>query len=432
MKKAIIFSLALFFAICNAIGQYYPKIDQLTKKIEPKVIQWRREIHKNPELSNREFKTAEKIAGHLLSLGIEVKTGVAKTGVVGILKGAKPGPVIALRADMDALPVTEKNELAFASTVKAMYNGQDVGVSHACGHDSHVAILMGVAEVLSQMKGELKGTVKFIFQPAEEGAPDGEEGGAELMVKEGVLESPKVDVIFGLHISSNLEIGKIGYRAGGFNAAVDEFKATIYGKQCHGAYPWQGVDPIVTSAQIINAWQTMVSRNMNITEAPAVFTVGAIHGGVRENIIPEKVEMIGTIRTFDTSMQHILHKKIVAYAENIAEAAGGSAKVDIEIMYPVTYNHVMLNNKMVTTLKKAAGDGNAIEIKAKTGAEDFAFFQQKVPGMFFNLGGRPSNVNENDAPSHHTPSFYIDESGFALGVKTMCYLVFDYGQSPLK
>ncbi len=407
--------------------EIYSKIDKLSKEIEPKLIEWRRDFHKNPELSNREFKTAEKVAEHLKSLGIEIQTGVAHTGVVGILRGGKPGPVIALRADMDALPVTERVPLAFASTVKAIYNKQEVGVMHACGHDTHIAILMATAEVLSKMKGDIKGTVKFIFQPAEESPPEGEEGGAKMMIKEGVLENPKVDVIFGLHINSMLEVGKIGYKPGGFMAAVDQLKLTVTGKQTHGAYPWNGVDPIVTSAQIINAMQTIVSRNLDITKVPAVFTIGAIHGGVRENIIPEKVEMIGTIRTFDTSMQRVMHERIILNAEKTAEAAGAKAEVTITKLYPVTYNHLALTEQMLPTLKKSAGTENVILENPRTGAEDFSFFQQKVPGLFFNLGGRAKNVAEKDAFPHHTPDFFIDESGLWLGVKTFCYLVTDYG-----
>jgi amidohydrolase len=425
--KRYLFPLFYMYTIAvQGQSPLHSKAAQLSELLEPKLIAWRRDIHQHPELSNREFKTAEKVAAHLKTLGLEVKTNVGHTGVIGILKGGKPGPVIALRADMDALPVTERQPLPFASSVKSTFRGQEVGVMHACGHDTHVAILMATAEALSRIKGELKGTVKFIFQPAEEGAPDGEEGGAQLLVKEGVLENPKVEAIFGLHINSLLEIGKIAYKPGGINAAVDEFKITVTGKQTHGAYPWLGVDPIVTSAQIITSLQTIVSRNLDITSDPAVITIGAIHGGIRENIIPEKVEMIGTIRSFDTSMQSTMHRRIYQTASKIAEAAGAKADVEIEIMYPVTYNSEMLTAKMLPSLQRAAGTENVLLMKAKTGAEDFAFYQQKVPGLFFYLGGRPHDVKEADAPPHHTPDFFIDEAGLKLGVKTFCYLVLDY------
>lgn len=358
-------------------------IDQKAPALEKKLVEWRRDFHQNPELGNREFKTAEKVANHLKRLGIEVTTGVAHTGVVGILKGGKPGPVVALRADMDGLPVAERVDIPFKSTVTTEYKGQTTGVMHACGHDTHIAILMGVAEVLASMKNELPGTIKFIFQPAEEGAPEGEEGGAELMVKEGVLENPKVDAIFGLHIDSQIEVGKISYRSGATMAAVDFFSIDVKGKQTHGAYPWSGVDPIVTSSQIVTALQTIVSRNLNLTQAPAVVTIGAIHGGVRQNIIPESVKMIGTIRTFDEEMHSYVHKRLHEISTNIAESAGATASVDIDVMYPVTVNNEALTAKMIGTLENVAGKENVNVIPVKTGAEDFAFYQQKVPGFFF-------------------------------------------------
>ncbi|GLU54771.1 amidohydrolase [Dyadobacter frigoris] len=408
------------------------KIDQKSKSIEPKIIEWRRDFHQNPELGNREFKTAEKIAAHLKSLGIEVQTGVGHTGVVGLLKGGKPGPVVALRADMDGLPVTERVDVPFKSTVTTDYNGQKVGVMHACGHDTHISILMGVAEVLSSMKGDLKGTVKFIFQPAEEGAPEGEEGGAKLMIKEGVLENPKVDAIFGLHINSQTEVGKIGYKPGATMAAVDFFSIDVKGKQTHGAYPWSGVDPIVTSAQIVMGLQTIVSRNLDLTKAPAVVTIGAINGGIRQNIIPEQVKMIGTIRTFDEDMHVKVHKRITEIATNIAESAGAKADVNIGILYPVTYNDIPLTEEMVGTLKDVAGKDNVKLVPAASGAEDFSFFQQKVPGFFFFLGGMPVGKDPLTASAHHTPDFFIDDSGMLLGVRSLSRLTVDYMEKKTK
>ena len=402
------------------------KIAQKAETLEAKVVAWRRDFHQNPELGNREFKTAEKIAAHLKSLGMEVKTGVGKTGVVGVLKGGKPGPVVALRADMDGLPVKERAEIPFASKAMGEYNGQPVSVMHACGHDTHVAILMGTAEILAGMQKDLKGSVKFIFQPAEEGAPEGEEGGAALMVKEGVLENPKVDVIFGLHINAQTEIGKIRYRPGGTMASSDWFKIKIKGKQTHGASPWQGVDPIVTASQVIMGLQTIISRNAPITESAAVVTVGQINGGVRSNIIPEEVNMNGTIRTLDPAVQTMIHARIAQIATNIAQSAGATAEVKITNMCPITFNDAALTDKMVPTLEGVAGKENVSITPAATGAEDFAFYQQKVPGLFFFLGGAPKGKLEKDTAPHHTPDFYIDEGGFVLGMKSMASLVVDF------
>ena len=397
-------------------------------KVEPKVIAWRRDFHEHPELGNRETRTAGIIAKHLQDLGMEVQTGVGVTGVVGILKGGKPGPVVALRADMDGLPVTERVPVPFASKVKTQYNGQEVGVMHACGHDTHVAILMGVAEVLTSMKKDIKGTVKFIFQPAEEGAPKGEEGGAELMVKQGVLENPKVDVIFGLHINSQTEVGKITYRPGGILAAVNDMRIVIKGRQAHGASPWSSVDPIVVSAQIINSLQTIVSRNLNITQNAGVVTIGSIHGGVRSNIIPEQVEMFGTIRTLGKEDEKMVIDRIRTIATKTAEAAGAVAEVEIPYFshYPVTFNDLALTSQMLPSLQKSAGADKVILIPAATGAEDFSFFQEKVPGLFIFLGGMPKGKNPVTSPSHHTPDFFIDESGFTLGVNTLANLTLDY------
>ncbi|MFN2456760.1 MAG: amidohydrolase [Chitinophagaceae bacterium] len=407
-------------------------INNAANKIEQKCINWRRDIHQHPELGNREFRTANLIADHLRSLGLEVKEKVAHTGVVGILKGGKPGPVIALRADMDALPVAERNNLPFKSNVKATYNGQEVSVMHACGHDTHVAMLMSVAEILAGMKNNLSGTVKFIFQPAEEGAPKGEEGGAELMVKEGVLENPKVDVIFGLHISAQTEVGKITYRPGGFYASVNDMKITVKGRQAHGAAPWSSIDPVIVSAQIINNLQTVVSRNLDVTENAGVITIGAIHGGVRSNIIPEQVEMLGTIRALTLEDEKMMITRIKQIVSKTAEALGAVAEAEIPYSshYPITFNHIVLTNKMLPSLQRAAGTDKVELIAAKTGAEDFSFFQQKVPGLFFNVGGMPKGKDPKKTPSHHTPDFYIDEEGMKTGIKAFLYLVTDYMKSP--
>jgi len=407
------------------------KTDELAEQIEDKVIQWRRHLHEHPELSNREFKTAEMVAEHLRGLGIEVKTGIAHTGVVGILKGGKPGPVVGLRADMDALPVTERVDVPFASKVRATYNNVETGVMHACGHDSHVAILMGVAEVLSQIKDELQGTVKFVFQPAEEGAPKGEEGGADLMIKEGVMKDPDIDVMYGLHINSKMEAGKIGYRPEGTMAAVDRLEITVKGAQTHGAYPWDGVDPIVVSSQIVLGLQTIVSRQTKLIQQPAVITVGLIQGGVRNNIIPEEVRMIGTIRTLDNDMQDLIHEKIRLTATKIAESAGATAEVDIIRGYPVTFNDPELTAKSVPVLEEVIGKENVFLRDAVTGAEDFSYYSQVVPGFFFFLGGRDPQVSEADAAPHHTPDFYIDESGFVNGVKAFVHLTLDYMANPM-
>ncbi len=429
MKK-ILTLVTLFAAFSSAIAQsgLNTRANGMAEDMEEQVIEWRRHFHQHPELSNREFETAKKIAAHLEGLGMEVQTGVAKTGVVGILKGGKPGPVVALRADIDALPVTERTPVPFASKVVSEYNGVKTGVMHACGHDTHIAILMGAAEILSKMKKDLNGTVKFIFQPAEEGAPPGEEGGAELMVKEGVLKNPDVDVAFGLHIAAGSPVGQINYKPGGIMAAADRFVIKVKGKQAHGSTPWASVDPIVTAAQIINGLQTIVSRQTELTKEAAVISVGMIKGGVRNNIIPEEVEMIGTIRTLDTDMQKKIHEKIRLTATKIAESMGATADVDIQIGYPVTYNDPELTARMAPTLEKVAGKEQVNVINAITGAEDFSFFQKEVPGLYFFLGGKPLEAG-NDGPKlggHHTPDFYIDESGLVLGVKAMLNLTLDY------
>ena len=402
--------------------------ETIIEGIEQKVIDWRRDIHENPELGNREVRTAALVAKHLESLGMVVQTKVGVTGVIGVLKGGLPGPVIALRADMDALPVLERTPVSFASKVKTVYNGSETSVMHACGHDSHVAILMGVAEVLTAKQKDLKGTVKFIFQPAEEGAPKGEEGGAELMVKEGALKNPDVDVIFGLHINSQIEAGKITYRPGGMFAGVGDLKITVKGKSSHGADPWSSVDPIVTSAQIINNLQTIISRNVNITRNAAVVTIGAIHGGNRSNIIPEQVEMLGTVRTLSESDEELIFERIRQIVTKTAEANGAEAIVELPYSshYPVTFNNIDLTAKMLPSLKKTAGESNVLLVPAETGAEDFSFFANEVPGLYFYIGGMPKGQDPKTTASHHTPDFYLEESGFILGVNAMVNLVADY------
>ncbi len=407
-------------------------VDRLTAEVMPRVIAWRRDIHQHPELGNREFRTSRIIAEYLASIGYEVKTGVARTGVVAVLRGGRApatgGPVVALRADMDALPVTELVDLPFKSVEKAEWNGQQVGVMHACGHDNHVAILLGAATVLSKLKGQLPGTVKLIFQPAEEGPPEGESpAGAELMVREGVLDNPKVDAIFGLHVSA-LPAGEIRYRSGPLMASGDFFKIVLTGKQTHGAAPWGGVDPIVLGSQIVMALQTIVSRTVNITEAPAVVTVGRFSGGVRSNIIPEKVELEGTVRAFDESVRQDIHRRLRDISTKYAEAAGASATVEFGLGYPVTKNDPALTERMLPVLKRVAG-ADGVKVSPLTGAsEDFSFFQQKVPGLYFMLGVTPRDQDHTRVPVNHSPLFFADESALPVGVRLMSSLAIDYLQ----
>ena len=408
--------------------QAIPETDYLS--LEPQIIEWRRHFHQYPELSNREFKTAETIATHLRKLGMEVQTGVAHTGVIGILKGRKPGKVLGLRADMDALPVTERNQLPFKSTVTTEFQGEEVGVMHACGHDTHVAILMGVAELLAARKDQWSGTVKFIFQPAEEGPPPGEEGGALLMVKEGVLKNPDVDAIFGLHINSQTPVGTIRYKAGGIMAAAQEFTIQVSGKQSHGSQPWSGVDPILICAKIIDGLQTIISREANLTNEAAVITVGKIKSGVRYNIIPESAEMIGTIRTLDYEMKDQINRRMDEMVRTIAQAYRGEATLRIRDATDITYNDPDMVAQMLPTLQRVAGSGSVEVMKAVTGAEDFSYFQREVPGFFFFLGGMTPGTQESFP--HHTPDFSIDESGMLLGVRALTEMTLDYlnGGSP--
>lgn len=424
--SAIILLLSAQLCAQTDIAKLKADVSAAADKIEPKCIAWRRDIHQNPELGNRETRTAKIIADHLRKLGIDVTEAVAKTGVVGILKGGKPGPCIALRADMDALPIVENVALSFASRKKSNYNGQEVGVMHACGHDTHVAMLMSVAEILSAMRNEIKGTVKFIFQPAEEGPPEGEEGGAPLMVKEGVMENPKVDAIFGLHIESNIEAGRIEYKPGAFMASSDWFTIKVKGKGSHGSQPWLGIDPIAISAQIIEGLQMIVSRQSELTKAPVVITVGKINAGVRNNIIPAECEMAGTIRTLDNNMQKEVHEKIRQTVTNIAEAGGATAEVTIDTKTLVTYNTPELVSKMLPTLQATAGIENVAERAWVTGAEDFSYYGTKAPAFFFYLGGMPKGNAIKNAPPHHTAEFFIDESGMKTGIRVFCNLVIDY------
>lgn len=423
MKK--LFFLILILAPVLLIGQYslYEIISKKATEIEQEVIDLRRHYPQYPELSNREFKTAEHIAKQLEKLGLQVETGIAITGVVGLLDTGKPGPTIGLRADMDALPVTERVPLEFASKEKTTYLGEDVGVMHACGHDTHIAMLLGTAKILTEIKHQLNGKIVFVFQPAEEGAPPGEEGGAKLMIKEGLIEKYGIEVFFGQHISSGVPVGHINYKLGGALAAADRFVITVKGKQTHGSRPWSGVDPITAAAQIIQGLNNIVSRQTELTKEAAVISVGKIKGGYRNNIIPEEVQMIGTIRTLDVDMQKIIHEKIRKTATAIAESSGAEAQVEINIGVPVTYNNIELTKKMVPSLMAAAGEDNVHIVPAITGTEDFSFFAEKVPAMFFFTGGKDP---EKDAYPHHTPDFYIDESGLITGVKAMSYVAVDY------
>lgn len=425
MRSLFSIVLTMLTAFASAQSPYAAAIDAKSTAISPKLVEWRRHIHQNPELGNREFKTQEYIAAHLSKLGIEV-TKLAKTGVMGVLRGGKPGPVIALRADIDALPVKERVDVPYKSTVTADYMGTPVSVMHACGHDTHTSILMGTAEVLASMKKDIAGTIKFFFQPAEEGPPANEEGGAPLMIKEGVMDNPKVDAVFGLHIASGLEIGQIKYVSGSMMASSDWFTIKVKGKQTHGSTPWTGIDPIVVGTQIINNLQTIVSRQEDLTIAPVVITVGKFHSGVRANIIPEEAELEGTIRTLDSKMQKDVHVKIKQVAQKVAEAWGAQVEVNIDTKTLVTYNDPALVAASIASLEKAAGKDNVSQGRWTTGAEDFSFFGERAPSFFFNLGGMPKGIDPSKAAPHHTPDFYIDDSMLDVGVKAFCNLVFDY------
>jgi amidohydrolase len=405
------------------------EIDRRAAELEVKAVKWRRDIHQNPELSNHEVRTSKLVADHLRSLGIEVKTGVARTGVVGILRGGRPGPVVALRADMDALPVAEEVDVPFKSKVRSTYNGQDVGVMHACGHDAHVAILMSVAELLAGMRAQLPGTVKFIFQPAEEGSAPGEEGGAALMIKEGVLENPKVDAIFGLHVFP-YEVGTMHYRPGAIMASSDRFEIVVRGRQTHGALPWNGVDPVVVASQVVLGLQTITSRQVDLIESPAVVTVGRVNAGVRYNIVPDSAVLEGTIRTFNEAMRSTIHERIKRTAEHIAASAGATATARIFPYTPVTFNDPALTERMAATLRRVGGADKVAIAKQTTTAEDFALYEQKVPGMFFFLGIAPKGSDPAKVAPNHSPRFFVDEGALVPGIRAIANLAVDFLQTP--
>ena len=432
MVRPVLFLVVLAGVASPAVAQRRGAGDDLGREIDtrleqvmPKVIAWRRDIHQHPELSNREVRTAKIVADHLRSLGIEIRTDVAHTGVVGVLKGGKPGPVVALRADMDALPVTEMVDLPFKSTARTEYNGMQVGVMHACGHDNHVAILMGVAEVLAGMKASLPGTVKFIFQPAEEGPPTGEQGGASMMVKEGTLENPRPAAIFGLHVWPG-PLGSLSYRPGGAMAAPDGLQVIVKGRQTHGAMPWGGVDPIVVASQIVLALQTITSRQIDVTFNPAIVTIGMIQGGNRGNIIPDSVVMVGTIRTFDEGQRKDIQMRVRRTAEEIAKASGATAIVSMPDGGLLTYNDPALTEKMLPTLRRTAGDGGLQLNVPVTGSEDFPEFTKNIPGLFFFLGVLPKGADPIAAPRNHSPLFFADEAALPTGVRALANLAVDY------
>ncbi len=429
MKKTIFFGLMLITAATGSSQTNTANLEQLLKEETPKVISWRRYFHEHPELGNREFNTCKKIEASLKEWGITTRV-VAKTGVVGVLKGGKPGPVVALRADIDGLPVEERNDLEFRSKAKAEYLGATVPVMHACGHDTHISMLLGAAEVLSKVKNDIQGTVVFLFQPAEEGPPGDEEGGAPLMIKEGALDNPKVDAVYGIHISSSGDLGKIYYKPESFMASSDWFTIKVKGKQSHGASPWRSVDPIVVSAEIIQALQTIISRQIDITKAPAIITVGKIQSGVRANIIPEEAFMEGTIRTLDDAMQKDIHARIKHTAEKIAEANGATAEVMIDTKTLVTYNDPQLVAKSLASLQKAAGGAeNVLPINWQTGAEDFSFYGKKAPAFFFNVGARSPKITVEESTSHHAPAFMLDDSRLDVGMRAFVQLVLDFAKN---
>lgn len=424
--KQLMIAIGLIFCV-SVQSQVLPKnFNDLTKQVEPNLIEWRRHFHEFPELSNREFNTGKYISEYLKSIGLEVKYPIAKTGVVAILKGAKPGPNIGLRADIDALPVLERAPISFASKVKSEYNGQQVSVMHACGHDAHTAILMATAKTLKDMQKDLAGTVVFLFQPAEEGSPNNEEGGAPLLIKEGAMDNPKLDVVFGLHMAASLPAGMLAYKSGAAQASSDLFKIIVHGKGSHGAMPWGSVDPIVVSAQIIEGLQHIVSRQSDLTKAPLVISVGSLHAGVRANIIPETAQMDGTIRSLDATMRKETHEKIKQTANAIAAANGATVEVDIKTQTLVNYNDPVLAKKAAISLTKVAGVDNVFESNWTTAAEDFSFYGERAPTFFFSLGGMEKGKKSSEVGGHHTPDFYLDESGFINGVKAFCNLVFDY------
>ena len=397
-----------------------------TQDIEAQLIDWRQYFHANPELSNREFKTSEKIAAHLRKLGLDVETGVAHTGVVALIRGKSLHPMVALRADIDGLPVTEQTGLPFASKATTTFNNQQTGIMHACGHDTHIAILMAAAEVLTGMKDRLSGSVLLIFQPAEEGPPEGEEGGARLMLDEGLFERYPVDVAFGLHTWSSLNAGVIGYRSGPMMASYDNFRIRVQGLQAHASKPWASIDPIVVASQIVLGIQTIASRQVNVTLAPSVISIGSIHGGIRNNIIPDEVEMLGTIRSFDAEMRKDIQRRLVITTENIAESAGTTAIVELDYGYPVTVNDPELTMAILPALRSIAGADKVVEIDLITGAEDFSYFQLEVPGFYFMLGATPAGQDADSAPTNHSPHFFVDESTLLVGLDSLVAVTLKY------
>lgn len=423
---ALLVPLLLAPSLAHSDPATYTRIDAEASALEERLIRWRRDLHEHPELSNREFRTAKIVARHLKKLGYKVTTGVAHTGVVGVLEGGSPGPVVALRADMDGLPVTERTGLEYASKATDEYQGREVGVMHACGHDNHVAITMAAAEILAGMREELPGTVKIIFQPAEEGPPKGENGGARMMIEEGVLNNPDVDAIFGLHISQGFGAGQAAYRPRGAMASAQRFDIEVTGRQTHGAQPWGGVDPILVGAHIVTALQSIVSRQIDITTAPAVVSIGSFQAGVRNNIIPDSAQLSGTIRSFDPQVKKDIHDKIRRLASATAESFGASATVTIDPGVGVTYNDPALTEMMAPSLDRVYGAENVVRSPLVTGAEDFAFYQEEIPGFFFFIGARPPGVAAKDAIPNHSPLFYVDESSLVPGVRAMTSLAVHY------
>ena len=428
-NRSIAFALAALMSGA-AFGAVSPdQLEAATAKVDASVIAWRRDIHQHPELSNRETRTAALVAAHLKKLGLEVTTGIAHTGVAAVLRGGKPGPTIALRADMDALPVVEQTDVPFKSTVKSEFMGKQVGVMHACGHDAHTAILMGIAQALASVKADLPGTVLFIFQPAEEGPPEGEEGGAALMIKEGLFAKVKPEAVFGLHVAAAIPSGVIGYRSGPFMAGADTFQIDITGRQAHGSRPWSGIDPIVIGSQIVVGLQTIVSRQVDITELPAVVTVGQFDSGVRQNIIPDSARLRGTIRTFDPAVRGDIIERMRRTAENIATAGGGKAALTVsEHSYPVVVNHPALVARTLPTLQRIAGKDRVVVTPLQTGAEDFAFYAQLVPSFFFYVGVTPPNTDVAKAATNHSPLFYIDEPALRVATRALLGAAVDYLQ----
>ena len=428
MRHSLLVAALLALLPCSALAAD-AQMEALATKVDGKVQAWRRDIHQHPELGNREVRTAKLVAEHLRALGFDdVRTSIATTGVTAVLRGGQPGPRIALRADMDALPVTERSDLPFASKATSTFRGEPVGVMHACGHDAHVGILLGVAEALASIKAELPGEILFVFQPAEEGPPDGEEGGAEEMLAQGIFDRFKPQAVFGLHVFSTLNAGQVGWRSGPAMAASDRFNIVVQGRQTHGSRPWGGVDPIVASADLIGTAQTIVSRRQDISRLPVVLSFGAIKGGIRYNIIPDAVELVGTIRTFDEGMRQAVFADLKNVAESVAKAHGATAVVKVPDTKgnPVTANDPALTARVVPSLRKAVGDANVVEMGLVMGAEDFSFYAREVPGFFFFVGATPRGQDAIKAPSNHSPEFFLDEEALKVGTRAMLQVVLDH------